>query len=205
MVFKIQRINDYIKILYFYYTEDGVIGFEYNNNNYYYIKNAQNDVIGIVDSTGNKVAEYQYDPYRKVTEVNGSNLAIANLNPFRYRSYYYDTETSLYYLQSRYYDPNVGRFINSDDVNYIGATESEISYNPFAYCENDPVNGVDYSGAININVISKIKNFKNNYFKKTGCTLFFRGKVSVAIGIICLFARIGMVKSDFTYYKKMRQ
>ena len=78
---------------------------------------------------------------------------IRNLNPFRYRGYYYDTDTSLYYLQSRYYDPETGRFLNSDDVNFIGTTESEISYNPFAYCENDPVNAIDPTGKAMINAV----------------------------------------------------
>lgn len=89
--------------------------------------------------------EYTYDPWGKVLSVTG-NETLGNLNPFRYRGYYYDTETSLYYLQSRYYDPQTGRFLNSDDVNYIGTTESEISYNPFAYCENNPVSGFDPTG-----------------------------------------------------------
>lgn len=67
-------------------------------------------------------------------------------------SYTYN-ETELYYLQSRYYDPEVGRFINSDDVYYIGATDSEISYNPFAYCENDPVNDSDPMGCLSVDQI----------------------------------------------------
>ena len=78
--------------------------------------------------------------------MTGSNVEIANKNPFRYRGYYYDTETGLYYLQSRYYDPEVGRFINCDDVNYIGVTGTAISYNLFAYCENNPVNWKDNTG-----------------------------------------------------------
>ena len=78
---------------------------------------------------------------------------ISLLNPFRYRVCYYDNETGLYYLKSRYYDPEVGRFINCDDVNYIGLTESELSYNPFAYCENEPIICEDSNGnAFSINV-----------------------------------------------------
>ena len=104
------------------------------------------DILGIADSDGNLIASYAYDPWGKVLSITGSDIVVGNLNPFRYRGYYYDNETGLYYLQSRYYDPEVGRFINCDDVNYIGATGSEVSYNPFAYCENNPVNYSDFTG-----------------------------------------------------------
>ena len=115
---------------------------------YIYVKNAQGDVVGIYNSLGDLKVSYAYDPWGKVLSVTGSDTVIGNLNPFRYRGYYYDDETGLYYLQSRYYDPEVGRFINADDVNYIGTTESELSYNAFAYCGNDPVNHSDPSGRL---------------------------------------------------------
>ena len=132
--------------LHFFYDSNGeVIGFRYNGNDYFYVKNAMSDIIAITDSNKNIVAEYRYDPWGKV--LNEDNLtAIGNLNPFRYRSYYYDSDIKMYYLQSRYYDADVGRFINCDDVNYIGVTESEVSYNPFAYCENNSVCGQDPEG-----------------------------------------------------------
>ncbi len=133
-------------LLFYYDRNNEVIGFRYNNDNYFYVKNQQGDITDIVDSEGEVVASYQYDAWGKIINISGSNLEIANLNPFRYRGYYYDADTSLYYLQSRYYDPEMGRFINCDDVKYIGATESEVSYNPFAYCENEPVNRKDASG-----------------------------------------------------------
>ncbi|MDO4364418.1 MAG: RHS repeat-associated core domain-containing protein, partial [Clostridia bacterium] len=140
-------------VLHFYYdSNDEVIGFEYNSDNYYYVKNAMGDILGIADSAGNLIASYTYDPWGKVLSVTGSDIAIGNLNPFRYRGYYYDAETGLYYLQSRYYDPEVGRFINCDDVNYIGTTGSEISYNPFAYCENNPVNMFDHFGNLSYGI-----------------------------------------------------
>ncbi len=104
-----------------------------------------------------------YDPWGKVLSVTGSDTVIGNLNPFRYRGYYYDNETGLYYLQSRYYDPEVGRFINCDDVHYIGLIKSSLSYNAFAYCWNCPIMFADYfgfigwPGAIHKQVILKIK------------------------------------------------
>ncbi len=135
-------------ILYFYYDSNGeVIGFNYSNNDYFYVKNSMDDIVAIADNTGSVVVEYTYNPWGAVTSVTGSNTTIGNLNPFRYRSYYYDSDIEMYYLQSRYYDPEICRFINSDDVNYIGVTELEVSYNPFAYCENDPVNATDTLGS----------------------------------------------------------
>ena len=73
----------------------------------------QGDVIGITDDRGGLIAEYKYDAWGVPTVVkHAASAAIADLNPFRYRGYYYDNETGLYYLQSRYYDPTIGRFIN---------------------------------------------------------------------------------------------
>ncbi|MBO5462641.1 MAG: RHS repeat-associated core domain-containing protein [Clostridia bacterium] len=139
--------TDGTNTLHFYYDNTGEItGFTYNDNQYFYIKNAQDDIVAIADNSGNVISEYAYDPWGSVISVTGSNTEIGNLNPFRYRSYYYDSEINMYYLQSRYYDPEICRFINCDDVNYIGVNESEISYNPFAYCENDAVNNKDSSG-----------------------------------------------------------
>ena len=161
--------------LHFFYGSNGeVIGFRYNGNDYFYVKNAMGDIAAVTDSDKNIVAEYRYDPWGKV--IDEENLtAIGTLNPFRYRSYYYDSDIKMYYLQSRYYDVEVGRFINCDDVNYIGVTESEVSYNPFAYCENNVTNGCDPTGFITYMFYynKKGKDFKkqanwmkNEYFKK---------------------------------------
>lgn len=141
----IEQTDGTTTLHFFYDSNDEVIGFRYNGNDYFYVKNAMSDIIAITDSNKNIVAEYRYDPWGKV--LNEEYLtAIGNLNPFRYRSYYYDSDIQMYYLQSRYYDPEIGRFINSDDVSYIGASGTETGYNPFAYCENNPVNNTDSSG-----------------------------------------------------------
>ena len=109
------------------------------------------DVTALVDTQGNVVVKYAYDAWGKVLSVtDGSGNAITdeyhvgNQNPFRYRGYYYDTETGFYYLQSRYYDPETGRFLNADGV--LGANGDLTSYNMFAYCSNMPTVAVDYSG-----------------------------------------------------------
>ena len=95
-------------------------------------------------ASGTKLVEYQYDAWSKVTVASGSNANLAAKNPFRYRGYYYDSETGFYYLQSRYYDPQTGRFLNADA--YADTGDTVLSTNMFAYCENNPVNGVDPSG-----------------------------------------------------------
>ena len=138
------------EVISFHYDSKGELtSFRYKNALYIYVKNAMGDITGIVDRSGTLVASYTYDPWGKVISITG-NTEIGEANPFRYRGYYYDSDIEMYYLQSRYYDPEVGRFINSDDVSFIGATGSEISYNPFAYCENNPVNGCDPSGCADI-------------------------------------------------------
>lgn len=101
---------------------------------YYYITNLQNDVMYMVGANGTKVAEYKYDPFGKVIAATGS---MAESNPIRYRGYYYDTETGFYYLQSRYYDPTICRFINAD--NYANTDTDIIGANMFAYCNNNPI------------------------------------------------------------------
>lgn len=97
----------------------------------------------LVDSNGNQVAEYSYDPYGKVQHSSGT---MAEINPLRYRGYYQDEETGFYYLQSRYYDPAICRFINADS--YASTGVGYLGYNAFAYCNNNPVNHVDTNGQL---------------------------------------------------------
>ncbi len=132
---------------YLYDASGRVQGFIYNNSYYYFQKNLQGDVVRILDSLGEVVTEYTYDAWGNVLTVTGSLAStVGRYNPFRYRSYYYDTETGFYYLQSRYYDPTVGRFLNADHPELIGANGGVQGYNLFAYCNNNPVACVDYSG-----------------------------------------------------------
>ena len=131
--------------LYYHYDESGAAGFELNGVTYYYLKNIQGDVINILNSSGQVVVTYTYDAWGKVLSVTGSLAStVGQINPFRYRGYYYDTETGFYYLQTRYYDPEVGRFLNADGI--VGANGGVLGYNMFAYCNNNPVMGYDPTG-----------------------------------------------------------
>lgn len=123
-----------------HYTYNGTIVSE---NYYLLVSNIQGDIIGIYDSNGTRVVTYVYDAWGRILSTTGTGAnTIGVYNPFRYRGYYYDTETSLYYLNSRYYDPNVGRFLNADGQ----LNDGVLGYNLFAYCENNPVNYIDPTG-----------------------------------------------------------
>ena len=133
------------KTIDFVYDENNQpLAMKYNNTLYYYVLNAQGDVVRIVNSSRSTVASYTYDPWGKIISSSGT---LADINPLRYRGYYYDSETGFYYLQSRYYDPEIGRFINADSYASTDAT-GLLSTNMFAYCENDPVNRSDPSGEL---------------------------------------------------------
>ena len=115
---------------------------------YFYLYNGLGDVTGLVDSSNQVVVRYQYNSWGKVTSTQDtSGVSLATLNPFRYRKYVYDPETGLYCLGSRYYDPEVGRFVNADDTDVIFAKPQELgSKNLYAYCDNNPVAREDYAG-----------------------------------------------------------
>ena len=106
----------------------------------------QGDVIGIVDNSGTKVVEYTYDEWGKLLATTGTlATTIGTLNPFRYRGYYYDTETGFYYCRARYYDPEICRWLNADNV-IAGVGGLIQGYNMFAYCFNNPINMIDEIG-----------------------------------------------------------
>ncbi|MFQ9482640.1 MAG: RHS repeat-associated core domain-containing protein [Oscillospiraceae bacterium] len=135
------------KTLDFFYDDSGrPFAFNYSVDGsdfetYYYILNLQGDVVQIIDANGVMQAEYVYSPWGEIISTEGD---LAEINPLRYRGYYYDSETGFYYLRSRYYDPENHRFINAD---CIAKTEYlSISTNVFVYCLNSPVYCIDSSG-----------------------------------------------------------
>mgnify|MGYP000671398629 FL=1 len=115
---------------------------------YFYLYNGLGDVVGLIDSSNKVVVRYQYNSWGKVTSSEDtSGVSLATLNPFRYRKYVYDPETGLYCLGSRYYDPEVGRFVNADDPGTIFAKPQELyNKNLYAYCDNNPVIREDIQG-----------------------------------------------------------
>ena len=139
------------KLIKFYYDGTGVCGFNYNGTDYYYQKNIQGDILKIFNGNGTLYAEYSYDAWGKCT-VKTNVSGIAAINPFRYRGYYLDDETGLYYLNARYYDPEIGRFISLDSIDYLDP-ESINGLNIYAYCGNNPVMNVDPSGHIVLSLI----------------------------------------------------
>ena len=126
----------------FLYDESGnAYSFVYNGTQYYYVRNLQGDVVKILNASGSVVASYSYDAWGKVT--NSGNV-VGQYNPIRYRGYYYDTDTGFYYLQSRYYDPTIKRFINADG--YVSTGQGFLGFNMYAYCGNNPNTRTDISG-----------------------------------------------------------
>ena len=136
------------------YDHTGVFTVKYNNATYFYRKDAQANIVALLDNNGSVVVKYKYDAWGKcqTTVVDSSATEIANLNPFRYRSYYFDTETGFYFLKTRYYDPEIGRFMTIDDISYLDP-ESINGLNLYAYCRNNPVNRVDSEGNFAISTI----------------------------------------------------
>ena len=139
---------------YFYDADGNPSGIRYKDNSgtvndYYFVCNWRGDVIQIYNASGTLVGSYTYDAWGKVTEnaTSADTQNITETNPIRYRGYYYDTETRLYYVNSRYYDPAVKRFVNSDD-DLLSATSPETltDKNYFTYCDNNPVGRADGEG-----------------------------------------------------------
>ena len=114
-----------------------------NFSTFYYVLNAQGDVIHVLNWNREVCATYIYDAWGKILSASGT---AADLNPLRYRGYCYDYETGFYYLQSRYYDPEIGRFLNVDAIDILGIQNDSLDFDLYAYCNNDPVNHTDPSG-----------------------------------------------------------
>ena len=141
-----------ITIRYLYDESGELYGMDYNGNGYYgFIKNLQGDIVSIVplDSESDVEMNMEYSAWGKVTEnaTSADTQNITETNPIRYRGYYYDTETRLYYVNSRYYDPAVKRMLNADDDSLSTATPQGLTdKNYFTYCDNNPVVRVDSNG-----------------------------------------------------------
>ena len=161
-------------VIYYLYDENNnKYGFIYNGKYYYYQINLQGDVIGIYDENGQLVVQYAYDVWGKPLSVTGALAStIGQINPIRYRGYYYDNETGFYYVSSRYYDPEIGRWINADG--YVATGQGILGNNMFAYCGNNPVNRADPSGMFWKEI--------GNFFKKVGTKIADFAKATFGSG-----------------------
>lgn len=132
------------------YDEQNLVGFQITTGSvtetYYYVKNLQKDITKIIDETGKEVVSYIYDAYGNIVSTKGSKKdTIGKINPYRYRGYYYDIETGLFYCNSRYYNPEWGRWISPDSIEYLDP-ESINGLNLYCYCMNNPIMYVDPNG-----------------------------------------------------------
>lgn len=135
-----------IDTMIFLYHDDYLYGFEYAQSKYFYLRDSLGNINGIIDSTGKLVVEYVYNAFGKIIDILGEMKdTIGVNNPMRYKGYYYDSETQMYYCKSRYYNPDFCRWVSGDAEKFID-TENSIGINFFVYCHNDPVNYYDMSG-----------------------------------------------------------
>ena len=135
-----------VNMIYYRYGADGICGFKYNGTEYVYRKSIQGDITHIYTADGAFKAKYIYDAWGNASFTNESEEILARLNPFLYRGYYFDsyydantdTYSGMYYLNTRYYDSEIGRFINADMIQYL-EPETVNGLNLFVYCGNNPI------------------------------------------------------------------
>ena len=148
------RDGHHIHYSYDSYGNLSVIKYYKNDTDYnvfYVMTNVFGDVVSLHNANGTQVASYEYDSWGNVISMTDTTgIGIATINPIRYRGYFYDSETGLYYLSSRYYDPQVGRFINADG--YVSTGQGVLSHNMFAYCGNAPIKRADPTGRFYVEV-----------------------------------------------------
>ena len=178
-------------LLYIYDAEGTPIGMQYRKttyaanefDTYWFEKNLQGDIVAVYSEDGTKLISYTYDAWGNFTTTysNGGAATTATYNPFTYRGYYYDAELELYYLNSRYYDSNTGRFINADV--YINANGDILGFNMFAYCGNNPVMGYDPSGEVNWSNILKATAVVVAITAIVALSVATAGSAAIALGV----------------------
>ena len=160
------------KLLFSYDEQSNVVAVDYNGTYYYYLRDGQGNIIKLIDGNGATVVSYSYDPWGACTTSGTMASTLGNLNPFRYHGYVYDEETGWYYLSSRYYNPEVGRYLSADTLSSTG--QGVLGYNMYAYCLNNPTTNYDPSGSLSFsNLLS-------------GAKLLSVGLTAVAVGLTVL-------------------
>ena len=132
----------------FLYDENGILYglIKDSSRKYFYIRDFMSNILGLVDDSGNIVVKYKYDAYgNRISITDTSGCDLGNINPFRYKGYYYDDDVEMYYCKSRFYVPSWHRWLNSDSINYL-EPKNITSLNLFTYCNNNPVMYVDENG-----------------------------------------------------------
>lgn len=164
---KILEQHDKNNILHFQYSDETLVGFILNHVQYYYVTNLNRDIVAITDANGNLVAKYTYDVWGNVLDIepfekdNEEQLNVARLNPFRYRGYYYDNESGLYYCNSRYYSPELCRFITPLDYSSIDSS-NKYTLNRYAYCYNSPIVHKSYENSFKATVSNETNHILKN-------------------------------------------
>lgn len=164
---KILEQHDKNNILHFQYSDETLVGFILNHVQYYYVTNLNGDIVAITDANGNLVAKYTYDVWGNVLDIepfekdNEEQLNVARLNPFRYRGYYYDNESGLYYCNSRYYSPELCRFITPLDYSSIDSS-NKYTLNRYAYCYNSPIVYKGYENSFKATVSNETNHILKN-------------------------------------------
>ena len=175
--------------LHFTYDSTGPLSVNCNGTEYFYVKNAQGDVTGLVSTSGTRVVTYTYDAWGNLLSTTGSRAAtLGAQNPLRYRGYVYDTETGLYYLQSRYYNPGWGRFINADSLIDNRGVHTQ---NVFAYCGNNPIIRTDGSGNIFHLVVGALVGAALSGITKVVSNAIDRKPLTSGLGRSMLFGALG--------------
>ena len=175
--------------MYFYYDKTGLYALLNGGNVYFCRKDAMGNIVALLDSSGAVVVKYTYDAWGNCRVLNPDGTEnteptfVGNRNPFRYRGYYFDTETGLYFLKTRYYDPAIGRFMTLDDFAYLDPNHVN-GLNLYAYCNNNPVMGYDPDGTMDWDA----------FWKHAFGTLMIVGLIAiVATGIGALGVAVGSV------------
>ena len=187
------------EVLWYSYDATGLEGFTYNGLRYHYQRNIQGDIIRIFNDYGELEAQYIYDAWgnHKVLDANGventSLSFIGNINPFRYRGYYYDAETGLYYFQTRYYDSTIGRFIQPADVSSLNP-QSINGLNLYTYAVNNPISFAYNSSVSNVGTaIGSVNSAMNSGISNNKLGNLYSNSINIMGGLHALSSAFAFV------------